>query len=684
VELLNNILLNYHLFGLLYCFLIGYLSFLGKVIISRLHIRIVMKRQFVLIIVLLIVLLLLNGCNRIRPDVDEGDLVGGAYLSLEHDGKMRNFYVYVPESYNGLEDSDTVALVINFHGGAGNGKQQCMDSKIEEVADEKGFIVVCPDGTSAGYTKLYTWNTKGNPDIYAVENNVDDIGFIKKMIFDLESKFKINPRQIYATGISQGGMMSYRLACEEPNLIAAIAPVSSSMETYVTNCNPRESGMPIIIFHGLMDEQIPFEGGQGNYTQIPYERLSIPSIVNFWITQNNLDLIVVKTGIVGNASYNIYGSDADLGQVILWTLSDGGHTWPGGSPSLSSNLTGGVNMDISASEEMWNFFEKHPMPNSIVIPVVPPVDVNDPVVPPVDVNDPVVPPVDNNLLPEKDLGPGEYNLSLEFGGRVRTFYVYAPSSYDKKTKLPLVMNLHGGFGNGPQQCEATFMKETAENNDFIVACPTGTSKLGIVNYWNDGYLDSYAVNNNVDDVGFIEVMINDLSEKFYINEKKVYSTGISNGGIMSYRFACEISNKITAIAPVAGSMMEYFDTCNPTRKVPVIIFHGLDDTHIPYNGGIGEDAVAQYSHPSVQQALDFWIEKNGVSSTPIETGRIGNALYEIYGTSDSGGQIVLWTLEGGGHTWPGGDSMLDTLGTVNQDIDASQEMWDFFKQFSIE
>ena len=309
---------------------------------------------------------------------------------------------------------------------------------------------------------------------------------------------------------------------------------------------------------------------------------------------------------------------------------------------------------------------------------------------PPDSNGDIPPDTNGNTSPgQYTINPGTYDYSFEHGGLTRTFQVYVPSSYDK-SPTPLLFNLHGGFGNGKQQCEMSGMYRVSDEKGFILVCPDGTpGDDGIIKskflYWNDGVItNSPAYQNNVDDVGFVEEMLDHIGERFNVDNSRVYSTGLSNGAILSYRLACELSDRITAVGPVAGTMGKPPMQCNPPRQVPIINFQGIEDTNIPYYGGMGS-GFAEYEFPSVQDSIGMWISINGLSLTPTDTGRVGQyAKYEAYG-NEGQAQVVLWTLEDGAHTWPGGEAILGgRTGNVNQDISASEVMWEFFDKYEIQ
>ena len=182
------------------------------------------------------------------------------------------------------------------------------------------------------------------------------------------------------------------------------------------------------------------------------------------------------------------------------------------------------------------------------------------------------------------------------------------------------------------------------------------------------------------DVEFLRKIISDVAGRYNINRKRVYSTGISQGGIMSYRLACEATDLVAAIAPVAAQMANKHNTCQPSRKIPILHFHGTDDQYVLYQKGVGHMGVRITS--SIEELIDYWVEKNDLAHRITKTKTIGRAEYKQYGSMASGVVVGLWTLQGGGHTWPGG-RVKKFLGETNRDINASELMWDFFQQFSL-
>ena len=261
--------------------------------------------------------------------------------------------------------------------------------------------------------------------------------------------------------------------------------------------------------------------------------------------------------------------------------------------------------------------------------------------------------------------PESGERTLSFGGRDRTFNLHVPSGYDRAA-TPLVLNFHGYTSNAGQQEYFSVMSETADREGFAVAYPQGT---GVSPSWNAGACCGSAVTNDIDDVGFTAAMIDAIAEEMCLDSARVYSTGFSNGGFLSHRLACELSDRIAAIAPVAGVMG--IDECNPTRAVPVAHFHGTLDGLVP----IGGSAV----FPSVEETIDDWAERNGCSGEPQVSFDEGDAHCERWDACDEGSAVELCIIDGGGHTWPGG-RVPAAAGKTSTDLSATDRMWAFFAE----
>jgi polyhydroxybutyrate depolymerase len=187
--------------------------------------------------------------------------------------------------------------------------------------------------------------------------------------------------------------------------------------------------------------------------------------------------------------------------------------------------------------------------------------------------------------------------------------------------------------------------------------------------------------NQVDDVGFTRSLLDDLAKVANVDARRVYATGMSNGGLMCYRLASELSDRIAAIAPVAATMGSA--ACHPKRPVSVMHFHGTDDKFLPFAGGRG---VSQTDFFSVDHSIRAWVKADGcpekpkVKAMPQKADDDTAVQRRTYGPGKEGAEVVLFVIQGGGHTWPGKTPKLQLLGKSTKNISANDLMWDFFRR----
>jgi polyhydroxybutyrate depolymerase len=270
--------------------------------------------------------------------------------SLTVDGLTRTYSLNLPPNYY---DASDFSLVIAMHGGGGDAEQFENTSLLTEKANAAKFIIVYPEGVkSTGLLGARTWNAGGCCD-YARDNNINDVKYISQLIDLLTSTYKINPKKVYATGHSNGGMLSYRLACEIPTKIAAIATSSCSM-VVTQPCNPTRA-VPVMHIHSLLDSKVPVSGGVGiTGAYFP----PVDSVLNAWSLKNTC---TTPSQVISNNSEFKYTkwSDCNNNVTIQYYLTkDGGHSWAGGLPG------GGINGDepskaISSNNLLWEFFQQH-------------------------------------------------------------------------------------------------------------------------------------------------------------------------------------------------------------------------------------------------------------------------------------------------------------------------------------
>ena len=273
--------------------------------------------------------------------------------------------------------------------------------------------------------------------------------------------------------------------------------------------------------------------------------------------------------------------------------------------------------------------------------------------------------------------PADTTHSLTHDGIERMYILHVPSSYDDRIPTPLVLSLHGGGGDAVNQRRVSGFNDLSDEKGFIVVYPNGTGKLeDKILTWNGGACCGYAAAHQIDDVGFIRALIAELQSQYNIDPKRIYATGLSNGGIMSYRLACDASDLFAAVGPVAGT--QNYVRCEPSEPVSVIHFHGTDDTRLPYDGGIGPESTTGVFYNSVEESVKFWLGANQCDLTPAaET--FGDIHHERYSGCADQTEIELYTILGGKHAWPGSDGPAWPGGDEpTQTISASEIMWDFF------
>lgn len=272
--------------------------------------------------------------------------------------------------------------------------------------------------------------------------------------------------------------------------------------------------------------------------------------------------------------------------------------------------------------------------------------------------------------------------SIQSGGRERTYLIYVPDSYDGSKETPLVLAFHGDLGAAKEMDKLTHLSKIAKEKNFIVVYPDGVN-----HNWNDGRAK---INASIDDVGFTRDLIAKLGSQYNIDRSAIFATGISNGGFFCNRLACEMSETFAAIAPVAALLCEApAQNRVPAKPISVLLMVGESDPLVPYNGGpiSGSRFSGKGRCLSASASVDFWVRANGCSTTPTRTelpdknpSDKTRVRTETYSGGKEQSEVELVTIEGGGHTWPGGWQYLPTLavGRTSRDIDGSEVIWNFF------
>lgn len=268
---------------------------------------------------------------------------------------------------------------------------------------------------------------------------------------------------------------------------------------------------------------------------------------------------------------------------------------------------------------------------------------------------------------------GFYDGSLTHTGHERTFTVYIPPGYDGQTPMPLIVALHGGLGTGKILEEQTHLSAAANAHGYIVAYPDGIGRA-----WNAGSCCGEPAEQNIDDVGFIAALVAQLTERYAIDTRRVYATGFSNGAMMVHRIACEKPNLLAGFAAVSGGPMA--DSCKSVNKptpAPALLIQGTEDPRIPWEGGTVNDSYRM----AFMEVVDRLAGRNACSTDKRKVYSSGDTT--CWARSSCTAPVHYCVIKGGGHQWPGGETVLHfLLGDNTNDYNASARIAEFFDQLA--
>lgn len=524
-------------------------------------------------------------------------------FATQHDGVTRTWKVFVPKNYQASVKYPTIFV---FHGGGGSADSISNETRFNVAADNRNILLVYPNATE-GVNK---WNTGPRKDMKHDGSTADDSGFVRKVLADVTKRFNVDTKKIYATGFSNGGMFTFRMACEMADIFAAIAPVGSRLMDHP--CEPVRP-VPMLFAVGDADPLLPFEGGPVSDT--------IPSIIkpkdtfksakvvlDAWKNKNSCTDESVVTFDKGDTTCETYNKCQPGAEITFCVVKDGGHTWPGGTyggfkkqsvEDAYAKLVGKISKDFDATNEIITFFLKYSLATEPVI----------------------------NVSEGKQTA-----FNYNSGDTERSYIAYSPIKYNKKQPTAVVFNFHGGGGSAVNQMQTSQMNLTADKYGFIVIYPEGTpNKLGPAHRtWNAIGCCGNAVENNVDDITNFKDLLNDVKENFNIDPKKVFVTGHSNGAMMAEVLGCAWADKIAAVGSNAGGL--YYPDCKPVRPVPIIMFHGVEDTAYPYDGGtITFDTLKNKpEYPSAEDNAFNWASRNDCQDETDITLEVGGVVCETY------------------------------------------------------
>ncbi|HIG99102.1 MAG TPA: prolyl oligopeptidase family serine peptidase [Thermoplasmata archaeon] len=312
----------------------------------------------ILIGILCVLPIVLTGCLKKIPE--DPHTVERTIVS---DGLLRTYRIHIPPD---LPENSTPSLLFVLHGGGGTGEgmeRSLTLGGFNVLSEEQNIVVVYPDGIEKN------WNDgRKNVSDPAHEQQIDDVGFFSVLIENLTQEFHIDPHRIFATGISNGAMMSYRLAIELPEKFAAIAPVAGAFPIDLVPVNISDVPVSVCVLSGTQDPLVPWEGGIVGFPRNPRGIvLSVPDSVLYWVTHDNCSTIPNTTLLPDTdpkdhtwVQRGIYTDGWNNTEVVLYTVYNGGHTWPDGLQYLPETLVGRTTHDINANTVIWDFFLTHP------------------------------------------------------------------------------------------------------------------------------------------------------------------------------------------------------------------------------------------------------------------------------------------------------------------------------------
>jgi polyhydroxybutyrate depolymerase len=257
---------------------------------------------------------------------------------------------------------------------------------------------------------------------------------------------------------------------------------------------------------------------------------------------------------------------------------------------------------------------------------------------------------------------GTTTVNITHAGRPRSFRLHIPDGYFPTNRMPLVLNFHGAGWTADEQLEYSEYISFADQNGIVVAAPNADRALGYWAPWN----------RTVDDVGFVDKILDRVRADLCIDGDRMFATGMSSGGIMSSYLACRLARRIAAVVTVAGTIQP--NNCRPSRPVPVMAFHGSHDRVIRFEGG---GTVTGIPVPPIRSELRLWALRNGCADAST-VARLAPDVVQRKWRCTGDRMVKLVRIEGGGHTWPGASRQVQGLGRTTQSIDATRAGWSFF------
>jgi len=556
--------------------------------------------------------------------------------SVQVDTNERTYQVYVPKDYDG---SEPWPVVYSLHEASAPVLAYMATGNTNVVADTAHFLVVYPQALDGFIGALNMVAPIWQDGTLGGNLEADDLSFFDVMLDQVAMDYSVNENRVYTMGVGSGGAASAFLTCEMPDRFAAMANVQGYID-----CTPSVP-RPGLFMHGTGDPLIP-EGG------IPGILPPFIAGVNSWVEANSCsttpdstifpDLVTTDSSTVTLYEY----PDCSGGnEVLYYRIEGGGRVTPGASNVPDAGPT---NRDINGDVEIWNFFNRHSLPQPQLLTKTIMVDTTE-----------------------------------------REYLLYVPAAYDGSEDWPLFLNLHGFPGFPEEQIFGSQMNPVADTAHFLVAYPKGL--LIDANAFEEGGEPDFGTGWNItgtlsdnDDYAFIEDMMDQITMEYAVNESRIYVSGFSLGGLMSQNLVCSMSDRFAAVAAVSFDLQAPdILACEPGRAVPMLYMHGTNDFIVPYMetpGFFGAEGT-----------VDFWVDNNGCSMDSTvtmfpdtDTADGSTVTRTAYQNCEGDSEVWFYRIDGGGHAWPGGElvppAFAAFLGNINRDINGSSEIWNFFNR----
>jgi polyhydroxybutyrate depolymerase len=284
------------------------------------------------------------------------------------------------------------------------------------------------------------------------------------------------------------------------------------------------------------------------------------------------------------------------------------------------------------------------------------------------------------------LAPGDHQRRLDHGGLQRRYLIHVPPGLDPTKPAALLLAFHGGGGYAEYMADDSRygLLGQADRSGFVVVFPNGYSRFpgGRLATWNAGGCCGDARDKGIDDVGFVRAIVADVQARVTVDPQRIFATGMSNGGMMAYRLACEAADVFRAVAAVAGT--EAVAQCRPSRPVAILHIHARNDTHVLFNGGAGPDAFRDTAKVmdfvAAPETVSRWAVRNQCVASPQRVLEVPGGYCERYSGCRSGSPVQLCVTESGGHSWPGARTVRPGKEAASQALDANEQMWSFFAE----